>query len=82
MGHVPISILNLFFVGEGPPQWLATGALECRSVKLLHEGMSTGRNFLDNFPLGTICKEVDLNPGPPWGLYHGSRPTFLTCYYA
>jgi len=28
---VPASILNLFFMGEGPPQWLATGALECRS---------------------------------------------------
>ncbi len=30
MGHVPTSILNLFFVGEGPPQWLATGALARR----------------------------------------------------
>ena len=28
---MPTSILNLFFVGEGPPPWLATGALACRS---------------------------------------------------
>ena len=38
MGHVPTSILNLFFVGEGPPQWLATGALACRPAVALLAG--------------------------------------------
>ena len=35
---MPTSILNLFFVGEGPPQWLATGALACRPAVALLAG--------------------------------------------
>ena len=38
MGYVSILILNLFFVGKGPPQWLATGALARRPAVALLAG--------------------------------------------
>ena len=38
MDHVSTSILNLFFVGKGPPQWLATGVLERRPAVALLAG--------------------------------------------
>jgi hypothetical protein len=39
VGHESTSILNLFFMGEGPSQWLATGALKCRPAVALLAGL-------------------------------------------
>jgi hypothetical protein len=36
--QLPFSILNLVFVGDGSPQWLATGALEHRPAVALLAG--------------------------------------------
>jgi hypothetical protein len=65
VGHALTLILNLFFVGEGPPQWLATGALACRPAVALLAGPGAPQpilkenlvilGWINNRPVTALC---------------------------
>ena len=64
---MPTSILNLFFVGEGPPQWLATGALACRPAVALLAGLGApqpiqNKTFLSGLKLFFWAGNSGMDP--------------------
>jgi hypothetical protein len=70
VGHAPTSILNLFFVGEGPPQWLAAGALASRPAVALLAGPGAPQPSLNENvvilgciyrPVTPLCNEWDTD---------------------